>query len=414
MVGDSVRQELASKIKVTSTKPTRLNKKPTTSKRSNKSAVQKQSAQIKLNPPPSPIVIEPKIKSATAEIGTKETNRTLVEFQSKDGTLPEWRTQLKSAVRQRMLRNTEENGSNPQPEASAGRETSQSENDFFDSAEIIEETETPSPENEVLAGALARIKFSREKYHVAGNTLEVAVPDTVEKAPVALFEAPLKVETEKEKKEKASVNFPQVHAFSPNIDLYDTSELDPEFPPANVSSSFGRVAVKTSALPDAAEVLDPATEKEVEPETKINAGQTEVYEDNTATFAYRFNAGLFDMLLTSFASMILLTPFMLFGGSWVSVAGLFAFLATGSIVTFIYLTTTIGLFGKSFGMHLFSLEMIDSNGDEYPSLHQAAVSSSVFLLSMAFAGVGFITCLFDGERRAVHDIVSNTLVVREF
>ncbi len=64
-------------------------------------------------------------------------------------------------------------------------------------------------------------------------------------------------------------------------------------------------------------------------------------------------------------------------------------------------------------MHLFSLEMIDADAEEYPTLHQAAVSSSVFLLSLAFGGAGFVTCLFDEDGRAIHDLVSNTLVVKE-
>ncbi len=70
--------------------------------------------------------------------------------------------------------------------------------------------------------------------------------------------------------------------------------------------------------------------------------------------------------------------------------------------------------GKSFGMRLFSLELIDIEGEEYPTLHQAAVSSAVYLLSLAFGGVGFLTLAFNDEKRAVHDLVSGTIVVKEF
>jgi uncharacterized RDD family membrane protein YckC len=104
---------------------------------------------------------------------------------------------------------------------------------------------------------------------------------------------------------------------------------------------------------------------------------------------------------------------MLLGGNWFTVAGFFAFLATCSFVMFIYLTTTIGVFGKTFGMHLFSLEIVDYYDDEYPTFHQAAVSSSIYLLSVAFFGLGFVTSLFDQDRRAIHDLVSGTLIVKE-
>jgi uncharacterized RDD family membrane protein YckC len=81
---------------------------------------------------------------------------------------------------------------------------------------------------------------------------------------------------------------------------------------------------------------------------------------------------------------------------------------------FVYLTTAIGMFGRSFGMRLFSLELIDIEENEYPTFHQAAVSSSVYLLSLVFGGIGFLTMLFNEEKRAVHDIVSGTIVVKEY
>jgi len=66
------------------------------------------------------------------------------------------------------------------------------------------------------------------------------------------------------------------------------------------------------------------------------------------------------------------------------------------------------------GMRLFSLEIVDAMENEYPTLQQAAISSSLFLISLAFAGSGFITAFFNEERRAIHDLLSGTIVVREF
>lgn len=413
MVGDSVREELAEKIIITTSQKF-------ISKRSDTFAVQKPSSQIKLNPPPSPIITEQEIKSATSEIASKKTNRTLVEFQSKDGTVPEWRTQLKNAVRQRMIQKSPDSvGTSTGAATAVALETPQVEDDFFDSADIIEESKPESKDISVLSEALKRIETSRDKYYInETETLrEIEKPfgvRAVEKSNKNNAES-----IEETVSEKASVNFPVKPTYTTDVNLYDTSELDPEFEPAKVSSSFGKVAIRTSAKADADEVVDTplVTKKQIDPEATAKKAKeiekTVAYEDDQAPFAYRFNAGLFDLLITSFASMVLLAPFMLLGGNWFTVSGLFAFLATCSIVTFIYLTTTIGLFGKSFGMHLFAIEMIDGEGEEYPTLHQAAVSSSVFLLSLALGGVGFLTCCFDEDRRAIQDIVSNTLVVRE-
>jgi uncharacterized RDD family membrane protein YckC len=78
------------------------------------------------------------------------------------------------------------------------------------------------------------------------------------------------------------------------------------------------------------------------------------------------------------------------------------------------MTTAVGLFGKTFGMKLFSLELIDIEENDYPTFHQAAVSSSVYLLSLALGGTGFLTVPFTTDGRAVHDIVSGTIIVREY
>ncbi|NNE65921.1 MAG: RDD family protein [Pyrinomonadaceae bacterium] len=371
----------------------------------------KPSSQIKLNPPPSPIITEQEIKSATAEIDSKMTNRTLVEFQSKDGTVPEWRTQLKNAVRQRKLQNDAKDESAAPKSPARKRKT---EDEFFDSVEILEEPKKDASENDVLSNALDRIKSSRSKYYVGAATATATAVKPARSKP----EKSLRTEAETDANpEKTSVNFPKTPDYKPNVDLYDTSELDPEFKPAKVSSSFGKVTVRTNEVEEESadheienKVFEEVIEKaESKPEPAVNVE----YDDDRAPFAYRFNAGLFDMLITSFASMILLAPFTLLGGNWFSIAGLFGFLATFAIVNFIYLTTTVGLFGKTFGMHLFSIEMIDVSGEEYPTIHQAAVSASVYMLSMAFGGAGFLTCMFEEDGRAIHDIFSNTLVVRE-
>jgi uncharacterized RDD family membrane protein YckC len=64
-------------------------------------------------------------------------------------------------------------------------------------------------------------------------------------------------------------------------------------------------------------------------------------------------------------------------------------------------------------MRIFSLELIDAEQNAVPTVHQAAVSSAVYLLSMTFAGIGFLTIPFNEEKRAFHDIVSGTLLIRD-
>ena len=91
----------------------------------------------------------------------------------------------------------------------------------------------------------------------------------------------------------------------------------------------------------------------------------------------------------------------------------FAIAAAFGIVMFTYMTVGVGLRGRTIGMKIFSLEVIDIEANEYPSYHQAAVRSAVFLLSLPLLGIGFLAAFFNEERRAAHDLVSGTILVRE-
>ncbi len=188
------------------------------------------------------------------------------------------------------------------------------------------------------------------------------------------------------------------------------------------SSSFSAIAVEEETkIVEKIEIAKPVKElvkietKPVGTEKIAPIEESDVEEiDDCAPFAMRFNAGLFDLIIGSFSTLLLLSPFMLLGESWATLSGAAAFLAVCAVVMFIYLTTAVGMYGKTFGMRLFSLEVIDIEGEDYPTLHQAAVSSALYLASLALFGIGFVTLFFNDEKRAVHDIVSGTIVVKEF
>jgi uncharacterized RDD family membrane protein YckC len=136
--------------------------------------------------------------------------------------------------------------------------------------------------------------------------------------------------------------------------------------------------------------------------------------EDLAPFSMRFNAGLFDMIIGVFATLVLLSPIALAGGSWMTTAGLLTFAGTFAIIMFLYTTASVGFFGKTLGMRLFSLELVDAEENQYPTIHQAAVSSSLYILSLLFGGIGFISVFFNEEKRAIHDLLSGTIIVREF
>ncbi len=68
------------------------------------------------------------------------------------------------------------------------------------------------------------------------------------------------------------------------------------------------------------------------------------------------------------------------------------------------------LAGQTLGMRAWHLRVQQPDGSRI-SLRQALIRLAVAPLSWAALGLGFIWILFDGERRAWHDIASGTAVV---
>ncbi len=377
----------------------------------------------------------------TSELESKHTSPTLVEFQNKNAQLPEWRLELKNLVRKRNnkiygIEKTETAQSNIEIIDST---TLRSRNMIVSGANALKVEEVseylgqnvPNPK---LAAALKRIEKSRKQYLEPENAEDQNLASQEKKNNTLLyFTAKPNDHLPKTSVSNNYENFEVKQKFAVSLKggnrKLDTNKLPPLPKPAKISSSFTQRPVVSEIIETnfvqkqldkqgviehkKIEVCD--TIEELEIIEAIENEELELQEiDDCAPFAIRFNAGLFDLIIGSFAGLILLTPFMAMGGEWFSISGFFAFLATVSVVMFAYLTASIGLYAKTLGMKLFSLEVVDIGGEEYPTIHQAAVSSCVYLISLALGGIGFLTLFFNEEKRAAHDLVSNTIVVKEF
>jgi uncharacterized RDD family membrane protein YckC len=351
-----------------------------------------------------PFVAPAPMRTETMELAVKPTMPTLVEFRTEKATVPEWRLHLQNAVQQRQNRvNTDV----------------QTQTKLVTNGATALKTETriePEPvfhENPTVNSALQRIEQSRRRFLVeercesdllftdepAGKTFpyRIATKDG-ETLPVPEVKPrPAKINVTLKPKTATSLKTGEKE--------FDTNKL-PKIP-AKISSRFEKVI----PIPD-----------EETDETKVKLAEAEdVFEEeieleeieDLAPFAMRFNAGLFDLIIGAFLSFVVLIPFMIKSESWFTRGGLIAFGVTCAVVMFIYLTTSVALYGRTFGMRIFALEVVDIEGEEYPTIHQAAVSSCVYILSLALGGVGFLTLPFNAEKRAVHDLISGTIVVRE-
>ena len=372
----------------------------------------------------------------TSEIFSSPTSPTLVEFHNKNASVPEWRLQLQNTVRQRQERSMSDTGKLESPPAQKTKlVTSGATALKIEPVEKVAESEIVHSKNPTLASALQRIKDSRQKFLTkeeaeATSLVPVQVTVTNKSYPFHIAKKTNDAEVIKSGVTAPAPDFSQRPKIATSLkksdEDFDTNKL-PTLPvQAKISTSFE----SQPAVVFEAEAKIAVSEEKIEIAEKVKADNKTIVEeiapvieaeefdadeaDDCAPLAMRFNAGLFDLIIGSFSSLLLLSPFMLLGGSWFTLSGLAAFVVTCAVVMFVYMTTSIGMYGKTYGMRLFSLEVIDIEGENYPTLHQAAVSSSLYLASLAFGGIGFLTMLFNEEKRAVHDLVSGTIVVREF
>ncbi len=415
MVNDSVREEAETSI-------TRLSG-PLEAPVALLPEIKQETARVATSTADSAVAAIPK-RAGTSDLPPKCTSPTLVDFQPKYTMLPDWRLQLQNSVRMRSTDGVRElalagnDTRSVEPESkgtktiTASKNASANANDTEDAAK-----------NPMVANALRRIEESRKAYlpeagpkpaaapqrnypfNVVGRAeASAAAPAVMPAAPIISGQKPKLVSSLRIEKRAYDTNkLPPIAKITEpdlgrSVVIADTSE------PINEVEIRQETEVKMAEAPRAEIVAE-------EPLIETTFEAAEEYDD-LAPFSMRFAAGLFDVVIGAIGTLIIVSPFIS-GGTWLSVSGVLAFTALLGIFLFLYLTASISLWGSSFGMRIFSLELIDADDSSTPTVHQSAVHSAVYLLSLAFLGAGFLTILFNEEKRAVHDLVSGTLVIRD-
>ncbi len=418
-MNDSVREELQTKI----TPGIAVRRQPT-------AAAAAPAPQ--LAPPPAAVELPPARRHTTASLSAPKTSPTLVEFQAKNAPLPEWRLQLQNAVQQRK-------GTRVAAGSSAGPAviTTAVAAAPVLKAEPVQATPMPDISDPRVANAMKRIDASRQTFGSAmaaparpaapktparAHKFNVVptrpAPPTAAPAAAAAAPAPAPVKpklVEPPRTEKHDTN--RLPALPEVVDDIPSGKLTEPVPmpsgPLEEPRTTPSGRLNTGSL-QAAEIARIEVRSDI-PELMVDEiEQVEDEIEDLAPFSMRFGAGLFDLIIAGFASMLVLGPLVFSGMDPFTGSGLLLFVGIFVTILFLYMTASVGFFGKTIGMRLFSLELVDAVENEYPTLQQAAVSSSVFIISLAFAGAGFLAALYNEERRALHDLLSGTILVKEF
>ena len=205
------------------------------------SAIQKPSASAPQKPavPAAPKPATP--RTVTTDLGVKKTSPTLVGFQSKNATLPDWRLQLQNSVRQRSTGASPVAQTEAKSEQRARKQTTSGANAL--KIESAPEPTAPAHANPRVANALKRIEESRRAFlEVPGQNISPgSKPDgsaarsfpfnVVSRAPHALTDAP-SVQLAKTSKPRL------VSSLRIEKRSLDTNKLPPLPQPARVATSL--------------------------------------------------------------------------------------------------------------------------------------------------------------------------------
>jgi uncharacterized RDD family membrane protein YckC len=370
-----------------------------------------------------PVVREP--RGEPTERIVRHTSPTLVEFQNKNSNKPDWRIQLQNAVRQRKSDvvaapvMTETAAPFQARLATSGANALKAqyvaEQAPMEPAAVVNEHVS----NQRVANALKRIEDSRRRFSAGEPAPAVATVSAPAPAKNYPFNVVSRSGDIEQPVKKATVNAPPkprlVSSFKFEKRGLDTNKL----PPIPATPTPVATPASNTALAEAFPIEETLPKHDIVAVFEETGSIEEVIDDlpeetdDLAPISTRFTSGIFDVIISGFATAILMSPLLIYGGSWLSFAGVLTIAAVFGIVTFLYTTAMLGLRGQTLGMKLFGLEVVDVESNEYPTLHQAAVSSAVFLLSLPFFGIGFIPAFLSEERRGAHDLVSGTIVVRE-
>ncbi len=142
------------------------------------------------------------------------------------------------------------------------------------------------------------------------------------------------------------------------------------------------------------------------------AASVEVRKPTQAPVATRLLAAILDLLFVIFLASPLAAALELVHGSWedpfviaVAVAGFLGMM-------FIYGTVSTALTGKTLGMKLLALQVIDAPTGLIPTGSQSASRALIYVASFLTFGSGILYAIIDRDKRPAHDRLTGTVVVR--
>lgn len=175
-----------------------------------------------------------------------------------------------------------------------------------------------------------------------------------------------------------------------------------------------RDATPNSARRVTTEILDETTlaRREAE-EAAAEAARLRKSPDDYAPFTARIAGGAVDVIAVTFLCSPVAAAIELGYGDWSNIRIVLAMTLCVATITFLYIAAATAFAGRTLGMSLFNLRMVDVESGMTPTVEQGVRRGAAYVFSLLIFGLGFLYALIDPEGRGAHDHLSGTVVITE-
>ena len=399
----------------------------------------------------------------------REFTSTLIEFPKRKNDESEWRDALRERVR--AARERRDGGEEIEKPREIKVEASKQKTEVAVASSGTVINLKPNvenrPANNIIARALERVERSRQVHQSAATAVALAPVFEPQSAPAPRlqqapkpFAAPLAAvpqpaEIEAKPKSPVPLKFEAAAIENAKFDSFSRTENAPALkvettvkPLETAEVAAGVAAPLVTAAPkkeprklpmiseaDADKFIESqmrisaavpqkkpsprsgvAVEQEIAPRVRDAESDQPGIAEDYAPLSFRFIAALLDIVLCAGAAFGLVTLFAPAGFFTAEKFGLESALTCFGVfaaIKFIYLTGGIVLAETTFAGRLFSLRTVHADDGSAATILEAMLNTLAYLLTLALAGIGLIAILLSTERRAVHDWLSGTVVIRE-
>jgi len=338
--------------------------------------------------------------SSGSDVQPQSRKSTLIEFPGVARTpVPEWRKELSVRVREVQEKRARD-------AALEAAETQQEQPDAVATApqlELLPSAELPEM-NPLVAAALRRIERAHQtvnpEIRQSRQVLAAAVayaPAREENVPES-FTPQLTFEAELETEAFEGSEIPPQNEKPHNLVVVPVAEVTEPEP-------------KTTRPPKRLIVDDPNDPALNYLDSVSRTVRVDELETKRPAAFRRLVCALFDLVICALLTAPIGAAVQLTGNNLRDTRTIIVLASAFVVVTFIYLTLTTALTGRTWAMRLLSLRVIDKRTGLIPTGGQSIGRSFLYLGSLTLAGLGILFALVSREGYTAHDRFTGTAVI---